>query len=655
MKKLITLSTLLFICLFTHGQEIKEVSRNWSAFSQSVEVSTNSERKFKVVAHVKVETEDPKAKAGIWARVDNKPDQGRGFFDNMGNRPIKSNSWNSYTVQGILNDKSEKLVFGGLFYNNGTFFYDKFELYIEDDQGEFQQVDIKNAGFETEITDRIIPMWIRSNDKGVITLAKEFTFTSSTDSVDGSYSLAIKGEGISKSTGSMESFFPNIGIIITIVLILLFILPLITYVSSTDNEKWSIWSRIGFRFSFIYFLLFIFFQNNGAYPFFYYLEQKPIELMQKFVPWIGEHILGIPFKLSTGPNGSGDTSYDYLLVFLFFLAAFVGTLVWSAIDKKRSNYKFLYYWLTTALRYYVGLMLISYGLIKVIQLQFSAPSFYRLLQPYGESSPMGLAWTFLGFSEGYNLFMGIAEVLAGLLLFRRTTTFGALITLMTAMNVMAVNYFYDIPVKIISTHLVIITLFLLFRDLRKVMEFLVTNKQVEKLTIITQPKLKKSIRISLQVFKGLVIAYAFGYGFYDALESRELYGRDLPKPPLHGVYEVTNFVVNGDTLTDYRSDKRWKNIRIEREGSVQIEKMSKKRENFSIKIDSLVDGKIKFIPSSGDVDSFDFYYTKTKNTLDFNFIHKNDTIHGQTTKMGEDKFLLVNRGFNWINERPYNR
>jgi hypothetical protein len=72
---------------------------------------------------------------------------------------------------------------------------------------------------------------------------------------------------------------------------------------------------------------------------------------------------------------------------------------------------------------------------------------------------MGLAWAFLGFSKGYILFMGLAEICAGLLLFRRTMTFGAIITLMTAMNVMAVNYFYDVPVKILSTHLVLMTLF----------------------------------------------------------------------------------------------------------------------------------------------------------------------------------------------------
>jgi hypothetical protein len=39
----------------------------------------------------------------------------------------------------------------------------------------------------------------------------------------------------------------------------------------------------------------------------------------------------------------------------------------------------------------------------------------RLLKPYGESSPMGLLWTFMGYSTGYNLFTGGAEALGGLL------------------------------------------------------------------------------------------------------------------------------------------------------------------------------------------------------------------------------------------------
>ena len=243
----------------------------------------------------------------------------------------------------------------------------------------------------------------------------------------------------------------------------------------SSNAQWSILERIGFRFSFIYFTLFILLKNNGTYPFWQWIMEKPTVWLQQFIPWVGKHILGLSKDITVFTNGSGDTTYDYVIVLCIFSLAVLGALIWSFIDRKRTNYTKLFYWLTVAMRCYVALMLINYGLVKVIKLQFPSPGFYRLIEPYGESSPMGLAWTFLGFSKGYNLFMGIAELTALLLLFRRTLTFGLIITLMTTANVMAVNYFYDVPVKIISTHLVLMTVFLLLRDFKVLCQFFFTK------------------------------------------------------------------------------------------------------------------------------------------------------------------------------------
>ena len=234
-----------------------------------------------------------------------------------------------------------------------------------------------------------------------------------------------------------------------------------------DNLDWSLQEKILFRFVFVFFILFIIIQNNGAYPFWGFLMKYPTEILQFAIPWIGKHILHLSYEITVFTNGSGDTTYDYVIVLAIFSTAIIATVIWSIIDGKRDNYVVWYYWLTVAVRFYIGLMLINYGLFKVVKLQFPSPGIYRLLQPYGESSPMGLAWTFLGFSKGYNFFMGVAELTAALLLFRRTMTAGAIVTLMTTTNVMAVNYFYDVPVKIISTALVMMTLFLLAKDAKK--------------------------------------------------------------------------------------------------------------------------------------------------------------------------------------------
>ena len=655
MKNLLTLIFTILIGISSNSQEIKEFSRDWTSFSQSIEVKTDSVKRFKVVAQVKVLTNDEKAWAGVWARVDNLHNRRGGFFDDMRRRPIKSSEWAEYVVEGTIDSKAEKLAFGGICTSNGKFYFDKYEVFLENDMGVYEKVTIENPGFETKIESKIIPGWNPGISRGEIDLVKEFTSSSTEDNVEGNYAVLIEGKGISSETGSAEAALPNLGFYIATIFILILILSLMTYFSSTEDDNWSLLSRIGFRFSFIYFLLIILFQNNGAYPLFQLVSQFTDKLMQKVALWFGESIVGIPYKINTGPNGSGDTTYDYMVIFVVFGIAIVGTIIWSALDRKRANYRNLYYVLTTAVRYYVGLMLISYGLVKVIQLQFSAPHFFRLMQPYGESSPMGLAWTFLGFSEGYNLFMGIAEVLAGLLLFRRTMTFGAIITLMTAMNVMAVNYFYDVPVKILSTHLVLMTLFLLGRDLRKVMEFFVTNKTVEKLTLIQMPELDKSIKIGLKVFKGLILAYALGFGFYSALDSRKLYGSLAPKPPLYGVYDVMYIEVNGTMITDYRSDKLWKRMIFEREGNVNIVKMNNDEEYYNIKVDTTKQN-IRFFQSGDATDFFDLKYTTKKGKiLDFHYSYKNDTISGQTRRLDKEDFQLMNRGFHWVSEYPYNR
>ncbi len=655
MKKRYLILFTVLICLSIKGQSVTEISRDWTSFVQSIEVQTDTEKKFKVIASVRVETDDDKGRAGIWARVDNKSNEGRGFFDNMGDRLITSNKWKSYAVEGVIDSKSEKINIGVICYNNGKFYFDKFELYIEDNKGEFQPIKLENTSFENEAINNVIPGWDSGIGRAKITKVREFTFNSNTDAVDGTYSILVEGSGITKKTGSTEGLIPNIGIFLFILYFLIFTLSLMTYLKSIKGNRWSKIGSFGFKFSFVYFLLMIFFQNNGAYPFWgKYVMKYPTELLHKFIPWVGKNILQLPYNITTFTNGSGDTTYDYVIMLVIFVIAVLSAITWSIIDRKQRDYERLYYWLTTAIRYYVGLMLISYGMVKVIQLQFSEPNFYRLLQPYGESSPMGLAWTFLGFSEGYNLFMGIAEVLAGLLLFRRTLTFAAVITLMTTMNVMAVNYFFDVPVKILSTHLVLMTLFLLSRDIKQVMQFLVTNNPVKKLTIIKRPKLKKWFSISLTVLKVLIITHALGYGFYNALDMKKLYGRsNAPKPELYGVYKVTNYVINNDTITNYKNDKLWKNIFFEKEGTVKIETMNEKNISYKIEIDSTTK-KMKFSPK-GTSDSFDFNYTKTDTNLDFNFIFKNDTIFAETKRMNEDALLLINRGFHWISEYPYNR
>ena len=421
--------------------------------------------------------------------------------------------------------------------------------------------------------------------------------------------------------------------------------------------QWPLWQRIGFRFALLFFVLIVFLVNNGAFSFWFLVQPLYQPYLQKFIVWVGHAVLHLPYPITAFINGSGDTTFDWVLLLTIFIIALVGTVVWSVFGRRQKAYPVWYYWLMVLLRYYVGLMLISYGLVKVIQLQFPSPGLYRLLQPYGNSSPMGLAWTFLGFSRGYNMFMGIAELAAGLLLFRRTATAGAIITLMTTANVMAVNYFFDVPVKIVSTILFTFTLFILSRNLQRLFRFFFSGKPVGLLPLAAPVFTKKWQRISLVVAKWLIIVSGPGLGFYEIFTYLKEEGGDA-KPGYFGLYQVETFVRNGDTLPPLRTDStRWFRIAIENSYNLRVVLSNDSARRYTYKADTAAH-TLALSPMEDTTIKLNIDYTEpTAGRFSLVLRQKSDSVHmtGRLIRDFKKEFLLTNRGFHWISEYPFNR
>jgi hypothetical protein len=424
---------------------------------------------------------------------------------------------------------------------------------------------------------------------------------------------------------------------------------------SPEATPWTSSEKINFRFLFVFFLLFIIVENNGAFPFFEVLMKYPTEWLHAFVVWLGKYVLRLPYDIVHFTYGSGDTTYDYVLVLSCFVIAVVSTIVWSLADRNSEGYPKLYYWLTVIVRFYVGLMLINYGMYKIFKLQFGAPYLYRLLQPYGDSSPMGLAWTFLGFSRGYNYFMGFAEVAAGLLFFRRTMTFGAIITMMTAANVMAINYFYDVPVKILSTSLFVFSLFLLSRDIRRLALFFFSGKEVA-LPVIQNPYSgNKKFNIARIIVKALVIGFVLISTTMQGLEAEKQYGDNVPKPKVWGVYNVETFVLGKDTLPPLMTDTlRWKKFTIANLTQARIYHVNDSIRRYQAQIDT---AKHSMTLSMGSIE-YKLRYEET-DSIHYRFegLVQRDSVFItlRKVKLRPEDFRLMGRGFHWINETPYNR
>lgn len=425
--------------------------------------------------------------------------------------------------------------------------------------------------------------------------------------------------------------------------------------STFESTPWTYGEKINFRFLFVFFLLFIIVENNGAFPFFDVVMQYPTEGLHAFVVWLGKHVLRLPYDIVHFTYGSGDTTYDYILVLCCFVLAVVATIIWSFLDRNSHGYPRLYYWLTVIVRFYVGLMLIGYGMVKIFKLQFPSPDIDRLMQPYGDSSPMGLAWTFLGFSKGYNYFMGIAEVAAGLLLFRRTMTFGAILCMMTAANVMAINYFYDVPVKILSTALFVLSFFLLSRDIKRLAVFFFSGKEIS-LPVIPYPYAgNKRINIARIIVKTLVIGYALISATIQGIELEKKYGDSAPQPTLSGVYDAETFVIGKDTIPPLVTDTvHWKKLVVAGINRAHIYYLNDTVIYYKTEIDTtkrfikLSMGSIEYKLNYSQLDSVNF---RLQGLLQRDSVF----ITLRKVKSRPEDFLLMGRGFHWINETPYNR
>lgn len=300
-----------------------------------------------------------------------------------------------------------------------------------------------------------------------------------------------------------------------------------------SNDEWGLGRRIGFRFLATYFTL-------------YYLP------IPRAIDHTIARLLGLgPYP--AGMTGSGDTALDYLHI--CSLAAFTVFIVtvWSVLDPKRASYPTLHLWLRMFLRYALAGTLLSYGLDKVFPTQFRPPTLTRLVEPFGNFSPMGVLWTFMGASMPYTIFSGIAECAAGLLLlFRRTATLGALLSIAVLLNVVVLNFCYDVPVKLFSSHLLLTAIVVAGPDLHKLFDFFVRQRAISRVEEAGPPLTNHWVRAAALTVQALFLAMIAMH----AIETYSLY-RSLDPPSFAGIYDFES----ADEL--HTADDVWKRIAFE--------------------------------------------------------------------------------------------
>jgi len=108
-------------------------------------------------------------------------------------------------------------------------------------------------------------------------------------------------------------------------------------------SPWSLPKRIAFRFAFAYLVLYNFPFPFNVMSWFEEASSRYDALWQRIVAPVGKAVFGA--DTSVLPNGSGDTTFNYVQVFCFAMLALVVTLIWTLLDRKREHYARLDAWL----------------------------------------------------------------------------------------------------------------------------------------------------------------------------------------------------------------------------------------------------------------------------------------------------------------------
>lgn len=417
---------------------------------------------------------------------------------------------------------------------------------------------------------------------------------------------------------------------------------------------WGPGQRSLFRFLFSYLVLYNFPYLLNVIPVYgEILRDSYLEIWKVVAPWVGEHVFGVEVRYR--PSGSGDTTFNYVQIFCYLILALAATAVWTLLDSRRANYARLHEWLRVYVRFVLAVAMLRYGAYKVIPEQFGTPFPSTLLQPIGEGSPMGLLWTFMGASIPYVIFTGAAEMLGGLLLAaRRTTLLGALVCIGVLSNVVMLNLSYDVPVKLYSSHLLLMAVFLAAPDLRRLASLFIWNRRVPSAEQRPLFASRQGNRAAL-VFRTVFILYITVAALHQSYESRLEFADMATRQRLYGAWEVEELTVDGAVRPLLITDETlWRRLVFEWPGTIGIQYAHESQvRHYSLMLDP---GPHAFTlccePEWQAAISF--------KRVGLDVLALEGTVNGQQIRgrfrwMDDSRFPLLSRGFHWINEWPFNR
>jgi hypothetical protein len=122
----------------------------FAGFAQAFPAQNIRGTAIRLRAQVRATARNGTSGAALWLRVDRPQGASAGFFDNMGDRLVRDDSWREYAIEGTVATDAVNIAFGVMTVGAATADFDALELSVRDGVGQWQALPIKDGGFEAD-------------------------------------------------------------------------------------------------------------------------------------------------------------------------------------------------------------------------------------------------------------------------------------------------------------------------------------------------------------------------------------------------------------------------------------------------------------------------------------------------------------------------
>jgi hypothetical protein len=192
-------------------------------------------------------------------------------------------------------------------------------------------------------------------------------------------------------------------------------------------------------------------------------------------------------------------------------------------------------------------------------------------------------------------------------------------------------------------------------DLRRIARLFLWNQAVEPVTIIPLLGRRWVDRTAVVIRTILVFGFTL-LCLNNSQEGRKAYGDLSPRSPLYGIWNVEEFEVDGKARPPLLTDKdRWRRVVFDYPKMLAIQLMSDTRVRYTLDLNT--DKKTLALSKRTDPawKSSLTYEQPEPGLVALDGTLDGKKIRAKLRRTEPGDFLLINRGFHWINEFPFNR